>query len=138
MKHLKIVALILFCTIGFSSLALTTPPTAMVNSTNAGPGSECSLSQASDKAGFITLTEVVDDPTYPQSGDMCTVTFNTAYAGPAICTITQQGPLADPYVNNGAYVTSTATTMTLYFQGTDFSNGSYAHVYSYHCLQTPN
>lgn len=114
-------------------ISIGSAPTALVNA-NAGDGATCTVANATDTAGIILVTEVVTGPVYPASGDMCTLTFHTAYSSAPNCVISEAAAPTDSGVTDGAYAAATTTTLTLGFIGTDFTLGSYVHTYSYICI----
>jgi hypothetical protein len=111
--------------------ATTTAPTALVNA-NAGTSASCTLSNASDVAGKINLTEGSGSWA---SGAQCAITFNAAYAVAPICVFSASSANAATAATTvKPYITTSASVMTISFASADAAATSY--VWSYHCLET--
>lgn len=109
----------------------TVAPTAVVNS-NAGTGATCTVSNATDVAGSVTLTTT---GVLSSSGDECDVTFNLAYGVAPRCTTTPNSANAvlDSVVQ-GVYFTTTTAVLSINFANTDAVGRTYS--WFYHCIET--
>lgn len=104
----------------------TTAPTAVVNA-NAGTGATCTVSNATDMAGKITI---VTGTLGVSAGSYCDVTFNAAYVTAPICTLTP----ASATLSTSVYVTSTTTTLSPSFAVAGGISSTY--VLNYNCVET--
>lgn len=116
---------------GHIKIDQTTSPTAVVNA-NAGTSATCTLSNASDSAGLINLTEGSGSWA---SGTQCTITFNKAYGVAPICTFSaNNAATAGHQVSQQVNITTTTTTMIVTFGVAD--SAATAYKMFYHCLET--
>lgn len=116
---------------GHIKSTITTPPTAAVNA-NAGTGATCSLTNATDTAGYINLTSTA---TSPAAGTQCTVSFNAAYGVAPICLFSSANAAASSQaVLNGVSLTTTVSSAAVVFANSDITG----HIYkwAYHCIET--
>lgn len=109
----------------------TTAPVATVNA-NAGTGATCSVSNATDTAGNISLTTTA---VAPSAGAQCSIAFNAAYGVAPICTVTDTNSNSILFsVTNGVYFTTTTTTLVVNYSNSDAAG--HANTMSYHCIET--
>lgn len=109
----------------------TTAPTATVNA-HAGTGATCSVSNATDSAGNITLATTA---TLTATGEQCAINFNLAYNVAPICVAipssANAGALA---VLQAIYFTSTTAKLSVNFNVA--SAGINTYTWTYHCIET--
>lgn len=104
----------------------TTVPTAAATA-NAGTGASCSVANATDMAGQITITTGTVGISI---GSYCTITFNSTYAVAPICLLTP----ASSTISTSVYVTSSVSTMDI---GFSVAGGiSTTYLMNYHCFET--
>lgn len=103
-----------------------TAPTATVNA-NAGTGATCTVANATDTAGLVTITT---GSIGVSTGAYCGVNFNKAYGVAPICVLTP----ASSTLSTSVYVTSSTTVMTVNFALAGGLTSAYA--LNYHCLET--
>lgn len=109
----------------------TTAPTATVNA-NAGTGATCTVANATDLSGTISLTTTA---VAPASGDQCDVNFNLAYNVAPICTFSPVNANAAQFaVSSGVYSSSSTSAMSINFAVTDAVG--HAYQWAYHCVET--
>lgn len=109
----------------------TTAPTAAPNA-NAGTGATCSVANATDSSGTISLTTTAVSPA---SGAQCAVTFNKAYNTAPICILSPANSNASAFaVSSGVYQSSSTSALTVNFGATDAVG--HAYVWSYSCIET--
>ncbi len=104
----------------------TTPPVATVNG-NAGTGSSCTVADATDNAGQITITT---GTVGVSTGDYCDLAFNAAYGVAPICVFTP----ANSTISTSVYATSTTSTLSFNFAIAGGISSTY--VMNYHCMET--
>lgn len=104
----------------------TTAPTAAPNS-SAGTGSTCTVANATDSAGQITL---VTGTVGLSTGAYCTVTFNVNYAVAPICVFTP----ASSTLSTNVYATSSVSTAVVNFAIAGGISGTY--LINYFCMET--
>lgn len=109
----------------------TTAPTAAPNA-NAGTGASCSVSNATDVAGKISLTTTA---VLSNSGAECAVTFNSAYGVAPICTVTptSANAVVDSVIQ-GVYFTTSTSALTINFANIDAVGRTYT--WAYQCVET--
>lgn len=111
---------------GHIKTASTTPPTVAVSG-NAGTGGSCSISNASDVAGKIT---VVTGTIGISTGAYCVVSFDKPYGVAPICILTP----ASSTLSTSVYVTSTVNDLTINFAVAGGITSTY--VENYFCVET--
>jgi hypothetical protein len=110
---------------------MTTAPTATVNG-NAGTGATCSLSNATDSAGTISLTTTA---TSPASGAQCAINFNKTYNVAPVCVFTSgNANSAQLAVSSGVYSTTSTSALTVNFAVTDAIGHAYS--WQFKCIET--
>jgi hypothetical protein len=109
-----------------------TPPVATPTS-HAGTMSTCTVSNATDIAGVITLGTT---NTGSSAGDVCDVAFNAAYGVAPICTLTPNNAQAaqDGGQLHEIYVTTSTTELSINFGMQPNSVATYQ--WFYHCVET--
>lgn len=108
-----------------------TAPTALVNS-NAGVGASCSVSNATDMAGTISLTT---GAVASLGGAECAVTFSAAMATAPICILMATNANAINFaVIQGVFLTTSTTVLTLNFATADAVGRAYT--WAYQCVET--
>lgn len=117
---------------GHLKIAQTTAPTVAVNS-NAGTGASCSVSNATDSAGRLSLTT---GTLATSSGTQCTVTFNKAYGVAPVCVLspTNANAAANSVTRQIDFPTPSTTVFTINF-GIAETAGT-AYTWAYHCIET--
>lgn len=109
----------------------TTAPTATVNA-NAGTGATCSVSNATDTAGSISLTTTA---VAPGAGLQCAVNFNSAYGVAPKCQLqATNGNSILQSVLSGIYSSSTTAELDINFANTDAVG--HAYTFDYLCIET--
>ena len=109
----------------------TTAPTTTVNA-NAGTGATCSVSNATDTAGSISLTTTA---VASSSGVVCDVNFNKSYNVAPICLIAASNAAAAANtVIQDVYQTTSTTKLSVNFGSADLIGRTYT--WMYHCLET--
>lgn len=109
----------------------TTAPTAAPNA-NAGTSATCTVANATDAAGVITLTTTA---TSPSLGAQCAVTFNAAYGVAPVCVFSPKSAnSAVLAVSSGIYMTTGTTALTVNFAALDAIGHTY--VLAYQCVET--
>lgn len=106
----------------------TTPPAAAPTS-NAGTGATCTVS-GTDTKGVVTITM----GTTVASGDMCTVTFNSAYNSAPVCTVTPATLATTKDLAGDQYANSSTTTLVIGY-GHNFSIPGNADIWNYFCIE---
>lgn len=96
---------------------------------SAGTGATCSVSNATDVAGFINFTAGIGATT----GAMCNVTFNVSFGTAPICIFSAANQQSSSDIGNGNFVTSTTTDLILNEVAPITGN---AQVWAYHCIET--
>lgn len=104
----------------------TTAPTAAPNS-SAGTGATCTVANATDSAGQITL---VTGTVGLSTGAYCTVTFNGNYGVAPICVFTP----ASSTLSTSVYATSSVSTAVVNFAIAGGISSTY--LINYFCLET--
>ncbi len=109
----------------------TTPPVATVNA-NAGTGAACSVSQATDHAGKISLTTTI---VANANGSQCDVAFNNTFNVAPVCVFSPiESNAAINEVILGTYITTSTTQLSMNFTNADLVGQTYE--WSYQCLET--
>lgn len=111
---------------GHIKSTITTAPTATVQAA-AGTGSTCTVANATDAAGAITITS---GTVGISTGDYCNVNFNKAYGVAPICVLTP----ANSTISTSVYVTSSTSVVSVNFAIAAGISSTY--VLNYHCLET--
>lgn len=108
-----------------------TAPIATVNS-NAGTGATCSVSNATDVAGSISLTTAA---LLSSAGVECSVAFNKTYAVAPICMLsaTNANAVLDSVIQ-GVFLTASTTGLAINFANTDAVGRSYS--WNFTCIET--
>lgn len=104
----------------------TSAPTALV-SANAGTGSSCSVSNATDIGGQVSITT---GTVGISTGSYCTITFSVPYGVAPICMLTPAGSS----LSTSVYVTSTINALTLNFAVAGGISTTY--IENYYCFET--
>lgn len=104
----------------------TTPPTVTVEP-NAGTGATCTIANATDKAGEVTITTGTIGVS---TGSYCQVNFNQAYTVAPICTLTP----ASSTLSTSTYVSRATANINLSFAVAGGISNTY--VINYHCEET--
>lgn len=104
----------------------TTAPVATVNA-NAGTGATCSIANATDTAGQISITT---GTLGLSTGSYCSIAFNSAYGVSPICVLTP----ASATLSTSVYVTRTTGAMAVNFAVAGGLSSTY--VMNYHCVET--
>lgn len=104
----------------------TTPPTTTVQA-NAGTGATCTVANATDKAGQITVTTGTIGIS---TGAYCDLNFNAAYGVAPICVLTP----ASSTLSTSVYVTSTTAKVTVNFGVAGGISSTY--LINYNCIET--
>lgn len=104
----------------------TTAPTALVNA-NAGTGGSCSVNNATDVAGQISVTT---GTLGISTGSYCAITFNKTYAVAPICLFTP----ANASLSTSVYATSSTSALTVNFAAAGGISTTY--LLNYHCIET--
>lgn len=109
----------------------TTAPTAVVNA-NAGTGASCSVANATDAAGTVSLTTT---GVASSSGAECAITFNLAYNVAPICSFTpiSANAIVDAVIQ-GTFFTTSTSAATINFANTDAIGRTYQ--WAYQCIET--
>lgn len=116
---------------GHVKVAQTTAPTATVGAA-AGTGATCTVSNATDSAGKITVTSgSIGTPT---TGTQCTLNFNKAFGVAPICTFSPAS--AGAASNLILFQVGTSTTTTQPFTFNTAAATTTAYTYTYHCMET--
>lgn len=117
---------------GHQKSTQTTAPTAAPTA-NAGTGATCTVANATDSAGIITLGTTA---TLPAAGDQCDVTFNAAYGVAPICVVTPNNAQAanDGGQQHQIYFTTSTTALSVNFGAQP--NAITTYKWSYHCIET--
>jgi hypothetical protein len=109
----------------------TTAPVANVTA-NAGTGATCSVSNATDTAGIISLATTA---TSPASGDQCDISFNLSYNVAPICIFSPANDQASYLTSaTGVYLTTDMSTINVNFYNLDAVGHNY--VWTYNCIET--
>lgn len=109
----------------------TTPPVATVNA-NAGTGATCSVSNATDSAGNISLTTTA---VAPASGAQCSIAFNKTYNTAPICQVTNTNNNSILFsVINGVFFTTSTSALVVNYANADAAG--HANTMSYRCIET--
>lgn len=116
---------------GHIKIDQTTSPTATVNA-NAGTSATCTVANATDTAGKITVTTGTIGT--PATGTQCTLNFNKAHGIAPICTFSPASTAAAS--NLVLFQVGTATTTTQPFTFNVAGGTSTAYTYTYHCVET--
>lgn len=116
---------------GHVKITQTTAPTATVNS-NAGTGATCTLINASDGAG--TMTIVTGSAGTPATGDQCRINFNKAYGIAPICIFSPVNVTAGANLVGAYRGTKSTTIASVAFNTAGITSGTYT--YDYHCIET--
>lgn len=104
----------------------TTVPIATVNA-NAGTGATCSIANATDMAGKITVTTGTIGVS---TGAYCSIAFNLAYVVAPICVLTPAGSS----LSSSVYVTSSTSSLQVNFA---IAGGiSTTYIINYCCMET--
>lgn len=104
----------------------TTSPVATVDG-NAGTGATCSVSQATDVAGKISITTGTIGVV---TGAYCSIAFDESYNVSPICVVSPSGST----LSTSVYVTATTTDMVINFAVAGGISSTYD--LNYHCLET--
>lgn len=116
---------------GHAKSSQTTAPTAAPNA-NAGTGATCTVANATDSAGVLTLTSTAVSPS---TGAQCAVSFNKAYNVAPVCVLTPASAnSALLAVASAPYLTSATGTLTVNFAALDATG--HAYVWNYSCVET--
>lgn len=116
---------------GHMKVAQTTAPTASP-SANAGTSATCTLTNGTDAAGIVNLTE---GSASWASGTQCTVTFNKAYGVAPVCTFSSNNAAAASHlVTQQVNFITTTTTMLVSFGAAD--SAATAYKFFYNCVET--
>lgn len=108
-----------------------TAPSVTVNA-HAGTGATCTIADATDTAGTVTLTTTAVSPA---SGEQCKVNFATAYGVAPICTLQPASSNAIVFsVINGNYATSTTAALSINYANADATG--HVVVFNYMCIET--
>lgn len=105
-----------------------TAPVATVDA-NAGSGASCSVSNATDNAGKITLATTASSSA---AGAQCSVAFNTAFGVAPICVLTPANVAAS--LAHGVYLGATTSALSLNFANNDQVGDTY--IWNYTCQET--
>lgn len=109
----------------------STAVTATVHA-NAGTGATCTVSNATDVAGFVTLTTT---NTASASGEQCRVNFAVSYGVAPVCTFSPVGPNPALFsVVQGIYMSSGLSNLFINFANADATGRPYT--FAYHCVET--
>ncbi len=113
----------------------TTPPV-VVATANVGTGGSASLVAGStDIAGTILITIVVDAMTPDNAvGIQCNLTFDMAFASAPIVSLSNRGTNPDATSDVKPYHTSSATVLSIGFDNTNFTPGTYVYSFDYICV----
>ena len=111
----------------------TTAPTTAVNS-NAGTGASCTVTNATDQAGAVTIT--FGSAAF-SSGDQCDVNFNKAYNVAPICSITpaNASAAADMGSNHQVYVGGSTAYVSINY-GLAQNSAGQVNTWNYRCMET--
>lgn len=101
----------------------TSAPTA-----NTGSTGSCTLTNATDLAGQVTI---ITDGSGIAAGNNCDITFQQAYVTAPICVITHANNPPSAVV---PYVTATTTDLTINFGAAASATDEF--VFNYHCFET--
>lgn len=104
----------------------TTAPVATVQA-GAGTGAACSVANATDVAGQISVTT---GTLGLSTGSYCQIAFNQTFGVAPICLLTP----SNSTLSTSVYVTSTTTTMDLNFAAAGGISSTY--LINYHCIET--
>ena len=104
----------------------STAPTATVQG-NAGTGASCSVNNATDTAGQVSITT---GTVGISTGAYCVVNLNTAYGVAPICVLTP----ANSTLSTNVYVTGTTSDFTVNFAAAGGISSTY--ILNYHCIET--
>lgn len=116
---------------GHIKVTQTTPPTATVNA-NAGTGATCTLANASDSAGTMTIT--TGSVGTPTTGDQCRINFNKAYSVAPICVFSAANATAGSNLVGHYRGTRSTTVNNIAFNTAGATSGTY--VYDYKCEES--
>lgn len=110
----------------------TTAPVATADA-NAGTGATCSVSNATDTAGNITL---VSGSTAFAAGAQCAITFDETYNTAPVCVVSpRNAESSNGIVQHQIYFTTTTTTLVINY-GVQENTSSLTREWSYHCTET--
>jgi len=116
---------------GHYKSAQTTAPTTTVNA-NAGTGATCSVTNATDNAGTVTL---VTGSAAFASGVQCSINFNLAYNVNPSCVFTPNNVNAAlKSVTQSIFFTSSTSAGIVNFGTAELAATTY--VWDYHCIET--
>lgn len=105
-----------------------TAPVATVDA-NAGSGASCSVSNATDNAGKITIATT---GVSSAAGAQCSLAFNTAFGVAPICNLTPANVAAS--LAHGVYVSASTTALSFNFANNDQVGDTY--IWNYSCQET--